>query len=175
MAVTQQLARVPEEYLAACRQSAAAAADHDPHWDPPAHVVLDLDWAPALLKRVAEVAGLQEVHLDALRRATDGDTVLDLDFLNTQPHAIAPFGGGAPTGLGISEVARVSELLGQIDMPGLLAALPADERDAESSIGMMGGPVTGGLRPYLLGHFNALCNFYLDAAKHHLLVVLWWD
>ncbi len=174
MAVTQQLARVPEEYLAACRQSAAAAADLDPHWDPPAHDVLDLDWAPGLLERVAEVAGLREVHLDALRRATDGDTVLDLDFLNTHPHAIAPF-GGAPTGLGISEVARIAELLGQIDMPVLLAALPADERDAESSIDMMGGPIAGGLRPYLLGHFNALRNFYLNAAKRHLLVVLWWD
>ncbi|MFG2488886.1 DUF1877 domain-containing protein [Streptomyces virginiae] len=174
MAVTQQLARIPEGYLEACRRSAAASSDRDPHWDPPAYDVLDLDWAPALLTRVGEVAGLEEVHLDALRRATDGDTALDLGFLNTHPHAIAPF-GAAPTGLGVSEVARVCELLGQIDMPVLLAALPADERDAESLIGQMGGPVTGGLRAYLLEHFNALRNFYLDAAERHLLVVLWWD
>ncbi|MFF3213992.1 DUF1877 domain-containing protein [Streptomyces sp. NPDC002886] len=174
MAVTQQLARIPEGYLAACRQSAAASSDRDPHWDPPAYDVLDLDWAPALLKRVGEVAGLEEAQLDALRRATDGDTGLDLGFLKAHPHAIAPF-GGTPTGLGVSEVARVSELLGQIDMPALLAALPADERDAESSIGQMGGPITGGSRAYLLEHFNALRNFYLDAAKRHLLVVLWWD
>ncbi|MET9467693.1 DUF1877 domain-containing protein [Streptomyces sp. NPDC006544] len=174
MAVTQQLARIPEGLLAACRQSAAASSDHDPHWDPPASDILDLDWAPALLKRVGEVAGLEEVLLDALRRSTDGDTALDLGFLNTHPHAIAPF-GATPTGLGVSEVARVSELLGQIYMPVLLAALPADERDAESSIGQMGGPITGGLRAYLLEHFNALRNFYLDAAKRHLLVVLWWD
>ncbi|MFF4457930.1 DUF1877 domain-containing protein [Streptomyces goshikiensis] len=174
MAVTQQLARIPEGYLAACRQSAAASSDRDPHWDPPAYDVLDLDWAPALLKRAGEVAGLEEVHLGALRQATDGDTALDLGFLNTHPHAIAPF-GDAPTGLAASQVARVSELLGQIDMPLLLATLPADERDAESLIGQMGGPITGGLRTYLLEHFNALRDFYLDAAKRHLLVVLWWD
>lgn len=174
MAVTQQLARIPEGYLAVRRQSAGASPDRDPHWDPPAYDVLDLNWAPALLKRVGEVAGLEEVHLDALRRATEGDTALDLGFLDTHPHAIAPF-GAAPAGLGVSQVARVSELLGQIDMPVLLAALPADERDAESLIGQMGGTIAGGLRPYLLEHFNALRDFYLDAAKRHLLVVLWWD
>ncbi|MFE3865631.1 DUF1877 domain-containing protein [Streptomyces goshikiensis] len=173
MAVTQQLARIPEGYLAACRQSAGASSDGDSHWDPPAYDVLDLDWAPALLKRVGEVAGLEEVHLEALRRAIDGDTALDLGFLDTHPHAIASF-GAAPTGLGISQVARVSELLGQIDMPVLLAALPADERDAGSLIGQVGA-ITGGLRGYLLQHFNALRDFYLDAAKRHLLVVLWWD
>ncbi|MFD8978896.1 DUF1877 domain-containing protein [Streptomyces sp. NPDC059564] len=173
MAVTQQLARIPEGYLAACRQSAAASSDRDPHWDPPAYDVLDLDWAPALLKRVGEVAGLEAVHRDALRQATDGDTALDLGFLNTHPHAIAPF-GDVPTGLAASQVARVSELLGQIDMPLLLAALPADERDAASLIGQVGS-ITGGLRAYLLQHFNALRDFYLDAAKRHLLVVLWWD
>ncbi|MET9699978.1 DUF1877 domain-containing protein [Streptomyces sp. NPDC006529] len=174
MAITQQLARIPEEYLAACRQSAAASSDGDHHWDPPAYDVLDLDWVPALLQRVGEVAGLEEVYLDALRRATDGDTALDLGFLNTPPHAIAPF-GAAPTGLGVSELARVSGLLGQIDVPVLLAALPADDHDVSSLIGLTGSPVTGGLRAYLLEHFNAMRDFYRDAAKRHLLVVLWWD
>ncbi|MGW3328886.1 DUF1877 family protein [Streptomyces virginiae] len=173
MAVTQQLARIPEGYLAACRQSAAVSPDGDPHWDPPACDMLDLDWAPALLKRVGEVAGLGEVHLDALRRATDGETAPDLGFLDTHPHAIAPF-GGAPTGLDASQVARVSELLGQIDMSALLAALPADDRDAASLIGQV-GPLTVGPRAYLLEHFNALRDFYADAAGRHLHVVLWWD
>ncbi|WPO69158.1 MULTISPECIES: YfbM family protein [unclassified Streptomyces] len=173
MAVTQQLARIPEGYLAACRQSAAASPDGDPHWDPPAYDVLDLDWAPALLKRVGEVAGLKGSHLDALRRATDGDTALDLGFLDTHPHVIAPF-GGAPTSLDVSQVECVSELLGQIDMPILLAALPTDERDAASLIDQVGS-IAGGLRAYLLVHFNALRDFYLDAAKRHLHVVIWWD
>ncbi|MFJ9942810.1 hypothetical protein [Streptomyces erythrochromogenes] len=37
------------------------------------------------------------------------------------------------------------------------------------------GGITGGLRPYLLEHFDALRGFYADAAERHLVVVLWWD
>ncbi|MFI8232716.1 hypothetical protein ACIGDI_28195 [Streptomyces sp. NPDC085900] len=49
MTVTQQLARVPAEYLAACRKSAGTSTDGDPGWEPLAGDVLDLDWAPAML------------------------------------------------------------------------------------------------------------------------------
>lgn len=56
MAVTQQLARIPAEYLAACRQAASESPDRDSHWNPPSEDVLDLDWAPALLERVCEPA-----------------------------------------------------------------------------------------------------------------------
>lgn len=174
MAVTQQLARIPAEYLTACRQSAGVSPDGDPHWDPPAYDVLDLDWAPRLLERVGEIARLDEVHLDALRRATDGDTALDLAFLDTHPHAIASF-GPAPTSLSAPQVARVSELLGQINMPALLDALPTDDREAGCLIGHGADKITGGPRAYLLRHFHALRDFYLDAAKRRLLVVLWWD
>ncbi|MFG2331713.1 DUF1877 domain-containing protein [Streptomyces sp. NPDC048604] len=174
MAVTQQLARIPAEYLASCRQSAVTSQDSDPHWDPPACDVLDLDWAPTLLARVGEVAGLDEVHLNALRRATTGDTDLDLGFLDMQPHDIAPF-GPAPTALSASEVVRVSELLGRIDMPALLSALPSGDLEAGSLIGHGADQLTGGPREYLLKHFNALRDFYFDAATCHLLVVLWWD
>ncbi|MFI1176721.1 hypothetical protein [Streptomyces melanogenes] len=71
-------------------------------------------------------------------------------------------------------MARVAALLGQINMPALLAALPADEHDAASVIGQAGS-IAGGLRGYLLEHLHALRDFYLDAAKRHLHVVLWWD
>ncbi|MFF8646427.1 hypothetical protein [Streptomyces sp. NPDC015345] len=92
MAVTQQLARIPAEYLASCRQAAEASKDGDPLWDPPSADVLDLDWAPFLLERVCELGGLNDVHRSALRQALDGDTAIDLAFLNTHPHAIGPFG-----------------------------------------------------------------------------------
>ncbi|MFD0417965.1 DUF1877 domain-containing protein [Streptomyces sp. NPDC127108] len=174
MAVTQQLARIPTGYLAACRQSASTSPDRDPHWDPPAHDMLDLDWAPALLERVGEVSGLHHAHLDALRQATEGDTALDLAFLHAHPYAIAPF-ETAPTALNVSQVARISALLGQIDTPALLAALPADDRDAASLIGHGADNITGGLSTYLLKYFNALRDFYRGAAERHLLVVLWWD
>ncbi|MEU6310687.1 DUF1877 domain-containing protein [Streptomyces sp. NPDC047014] len=173
MALTQQLARVPAGYLADRRQATGASPDSDPQWDPPADDVLDLDWAPALLKRLGEVAGLDEAPLDALRQALDGDTALDLGFLDTPPHAIAPF-GGTPTGLGVLEVAYVSALLNQIDISTLLTALPADEHEACSVVGQVGA-ISGGLRAYLLDHFNALRDFYRDAAERRLVVVLWWD
>lgn len=174
MAVTQQLARVPAEYLAACRQSAGTSTDGDPHWDPPPADVLDLDWAPAVLERACELAGLDGVHLDALRQATEGDPAIDLGFLNTHPHAIGPF-GPPPAALSTAQVARISELLGHIDLPAVLAGLPADHTEAASLIGHGTDKIAGDPRKYLLGHFNALREFYRAASQRHLLLVLWWD
>lgn len=174
MAVTQLLARIPAEYLAACRESASASPDGDPRWDPPASDIVDLDWAPALLTRLGEVSGLDDVRLDALRQATNGDITVDLGFLNTHPHAIGPF-GPVPTALSSSQVASVSELLDQIDMHSLLATLPTDNREAGCLIGHGADHINAGPREYLLKHFNALRGFYSDAAKRHLLVVVWWD
>ncbi|MDQ0828190.1 hypothetical protein QF032_000034 [Streptomyces achromogenes] len=174
MAVTQQLARVPAEYLAACRRSAGTSTDGDPNWDPPSADVLDLDWAPAMLERACELAGIDGVHLDALRQATAGDSVIDLGFLNTHPHAIGSF-GPPPTALSAGQVARVSELLGQIDFPAVLAGLPTDDSEAASLIGPGADKIVGGPRKYLLRHFNALREFYLAASQRHLLLVLWWD
>ncbi|MEV6013210.1 DUF1877 domain-containing protein [Streptomyces sp. NPDC051976] len=174
MAVTQQLARVPVEYLASCRQSADASKDGDPRWDPPSADVLDLDWAPFLLERVCELGGLDDVHRKAFRQALDGDTSIDLAFLNTHPHAIGPFGPD-PTALSAAQVARAAELLGQIDFPALLAALPTDEGDAGALIGNGADKIVGGPNKYVLGHFNALRDFYHAASQRQLLVVLWWD
>ncbi|WP_418960295.1 DUF1877 domain-containing protein [Streptomyces tritici] len=176
MAVTQQLARVAPNYLVTCRRLADASPEGDPHWGPPTVDVLDLDWAPALLVGVGTWAGLDDVHLYALRLATNGDseTALDLAFLNTPPHAIGPF-GPAPTSLSAAQVARVAELLGQIDMPSLVAGLPADGRAAASLIGHGADLIVGGPGPYVLKHFEALRDFYRDAARRELVVVLWWD
>ncbi|MFJ2900452.1 DUF1877 family protein [Streptomyces sp. NPDC087218] len=174
MAVTQQLARVPAKYLACCRQSADASPDGDPLWDPPSVDVLDLDWAPLLLERVCELGGLDDVHRDALRQALDGDTAIDLAFLNTHPHAMGPF-GPAPTALSAAQVARAAELLGQIDFPALLAALPTDEKEAASLIGNGADKIVGGPKKYLLGHFNAMREFYRAASERQLLVVFWWE
>ncbi|MFI8232717.1 hypothetical protein ACIGDI_28200 [Streptomyces sp. NPDC085900] len=72
--------------------------------------------------------------MNALRQATEGDSAIDLGFLNTHPHAIGPF-GPPPTALSAAEVARVSELLGQIDFP---AVLPTKDTEAASLIGHPG-------------------------------------
>ncbi|GFE03788.1 hypothetical protein Scani_00560 [Streptomyces caniferus] len=174
MAVTKQLARISVEYLADCRQSASESPDGDPHWDPQPADVLDLDWAPILLERACELAGLDDVHLNALRQATDGDSAIDLGFLNTHPHAIGPF-GPAPTALSAAQAAHVSELLVHMNMPAILAALPADDTQTASLIGYGADKIAGDPRKYLLKHFNALREFYLEASQRHLLIVLWWD
>nr|WP_275477370.1 DUF1877 family protein [Streptomyces roseifaciens] len=87
---------------------------------------------------------------------------------------MAPF-GPAPTALSAAQVARAAQLLGEIDFPALLAALPADEAEAASLIGNGADEIVGGPKKYLLGHFNALRKFYLGASQQRLLVVLWWD
>ncbi|MFI0218832.1 DUF1877 domain-containing protein [Streptomyces lydicus] len=173
MAITQQLARIPAEYLASCRQSAGESPDGDPRWEPPPVDVLDLDWAPLVLERVC-VLGLDDAHLNALRQALKGDTAIDLGFLNTHPHAISPFGPD-PTALSIAQVTHASELLQQIDFPGLLTALPTDETNAAFLSGNGADKIVGSPRSYLLGHFNALREFYREASQRQLLIVLWWD
>ncbi|TFV31597.1 hypothetical protein E4K10_05505 [Streptomyces sp. T1317-0309] len=50
-------------------------------------------------------------------------------------------------------------------MPSLLAALPTDELEAGHLIAHGADHIIGGPREYLLIHFDALCDFYLDAAK----------
>ncbi|GGY16029.1 DUF1877 domain-containing protein [Streptomyces anandii] len=174
MAVTQQLARIPAEYLASCRHSADASPDGDPLWDPPSADVLDLDWAPFLIERVCELGDLDDVERNAPRQALDGDTAIDLAFLNTHPHAIAPFGPD-PTALSAAQVDRVAELLGGIDFPAVLAVLPTDEAEAAALIGNGVDKIVGGPKKYLLRHFNALRQFYRGASQRQLLVVLWWD
>ncbi|MFJ9770341.1 DUF1877 domain-containing protein [Kitasatospora sp. NPDC101157] len=170
MAVTQQLARVPAEYLAACRRAAEESPEGDHRWDPPSADCLDLDWAPFMLERACELARLDAVHLGALTRATDGDHSIDLDFLNAGPHAIAFFANSPATALCPDAVVQVSALLGAIDMEGILRSVRDRGAGSELGHGFVGDPTD-----YLLGHFGTLREFYAEAARRRLLVVLWSD
>jgi hypothetical protein len=174
MAVTQQLARVSAKYLTVCRTRAAESSDGDHQWDPPTADCLDLDWAPTMLSRVCEIAGVDEAHRAALRQATSGGEVMDVGFLNTHPHAIGPF-GPAPAGLEPSTVTRVAGLLGEIDFQAVLAALPAGNHAAALLIGYGADSLIGEPRTYLMGHFDALREFYVGASKRGLATVSWWD
>lgn len=149
MAVTQQLARVSAQYLATCRTSAATSPDGDHRWDPPAVDVLDLDWAPYLLERIGELAGLDDARRHALRRSMNGDTAIDLGFLNRPPHDIAPF-GLPPTAFTPEQVTDLAQLLARIDMAALLSELPADETEAGRAIGNGADRTIGGPRKYVL-------------------------
>lgn len=120
------------------------------------------------------MGGLDGLHLDAFRAATDGDTSVDLAFLHTHPHAIGAF-GPPPTLLSATAITCVSALLEEIDIRGILAALPTDDRDARSLIGRAARGFAGDPTEYLLEHFQALRKFYGEASRRGLLVVLWWD
>ncbi|MER7757207.1 DUF1877 domain-containing protein [Kitasatospora sp. NPDC097643] len=170
MAITQQLARVSADYLDACRRSAAESPDGDHQWDPPSADCLDLDWAPSMLERACELAQLDAVRLEALRSATDGDSGIDLGFLNVGLHAIAFFSNSTPTALCPAEVARVATLLGEIDMRATLRSVMDSGAGSTLGYGFVGDPTE-----YLLEHFGALRRFYEEAARRGLLVVQWWD
>ncbi|MCX5215174.1 YfbM family protein [Kitasatospora sp. NBC_00240] len=174
MPVTQQLARVGVDYLAACRTRAEASSDGDHRWDPPAADRLDLDWAPAMLARVCEIGGVDDPHRAALEEATDGGVVMEVGFLDTHPHAIGPF-GPSPTALDPSAVTRVARLLAEIDFQAGLGSLPADGRAAGLLVGHGAEGLVDGPGAYLIRHFDALREFYAEASRRGLAVVSWWD
>jgi hypothetical protein len=173
VAVTQQLARVTAEYLALCRTRAEESSDGDHQWDPSEADCLDLDWAPVMLERACRFAGVSEVHLAALRQATDGGVAMDVGFLNAHPHAIGPF-GPAPAALEPLAVRRVCGLLGEMDLQAVLEVLPLDI-EAGALIGHGAEGLGDGARTYLMDHFEALREFYAGASERGLAVVSWWD
>ncbi|MFI8179337.1 DUF1877 domain-containing protein [Actinacidiphila glaucinigra] len=162
MAVTQQLARVTEEFLARCRTAARESPDGDPGWDPPREDVLDLDWAPASLKRVCRAAGAAAPALAAPERALDGDPEVTVAFLD-HPEAVGVF-GPPPGAVAPAGVTLVAEGLAAIDWDAVRAH-GADH-------GLPGVRDPWG---YLTGHFTALRAFYEQASRRGLYVVGWWD
>jgi hypothetical protein len=168
MAVTQQLARVSEEYINRCRASAAASPDADPEWDPPTNDWIDLDWSPQFLSNACELAGVDSCTLEALNRALDGAPDVDVSVLN-HPKATGGF-GPPPTALAPDSVAHVAAKLAGLDWDSVLAAIPADRREVLAGAHFNGDPVA-----YLTTHFLALRSFYAEAAQQGLFVVLWWD
>ncbi|MFF3560052.1 DUF1877 domain-containing protein [Streptomyces sp. NPDC002574] len=163
MAVTQLLARVHTADLARCRATAARRQDAGPGWDPAAGDVLDLDWAPRPLEDACRRAGLDDLLLAALRRATAGDPEVDVAFLD-HPDAVGTF-GPPPAALAPEGVAAVAHALAALDWPAVLPLRP----------GMRG---IDGLRDpeaYLTERFSALRTFYAEAARRGQHVVMWWD
>ncbi|MEU6091748.1 hypothetical protein ABZ865_34290 [Streptomyces sp. NPDC047085] len=47
--------------------------------------------------------------------------------------------------------------------------------EAASLIGNGADKIIGGPKKYLMGHFNAMREFYRGASQRQLLIVLWWD
>ncbi|SBT51108.1 DUF1877 family protein [Micromonospora auratinigra] len=160
MAVTQQLARLSADRLAACRASADELARLCGYELLPSTAYLDLDWSPAPLLRAAELGA---VPTDALRRALTGDVAI----------GPAPWVDEPVTALEPAAVADVAQALGALDPTVVLAAVPADAAAAAALLGLP--DFAGHPRPYLHRHVSALSDFYRYAAGHRLAVALWWD
>ncbi|MFJ1706290.1 hypothetical protein [Kitasatospora sp. NPDC088346] len=90
------------------------------------------------------------------------------------PHAVA-FLGPAPAARGPTEVEQVADLLGDIDFPAALAALPSDDHAAGALIGHGAEGLRHGPGTYPAAHFAALRAFFAGASQRGLAVVSWWD
>lgn len=171
MALTQQLARVPLDYLERCRRTAAASSEGDPRWDPPESEALDLDWAIWCLISFCRRMRIADGHLGVLERSINGDADGAVGCLD-HPEVYDGF-GPPPALLAPEAVTDVAQALSRIDVDELLRGLPADSTAAAVACGLEG--FEGHPRRYLVEHFNLLRNFYCAASRRGLAVVTWTD
>ena len=94
MAVTQQLARLSPEQLAVCRGSVEELDKLCSFELLPSSDYLNLDWAPAPLVGVFELAQVSTPILVALRRGLGGDVEINPAYRRPPGHGV----GGAPRG-----------------------------------------------------------------------------
>ncbi|MGK5450467.1 DUF1877 domain-containing protein [Streptomyces radiopugnans] len=171
MALTQQLARVSEAYLARCRRAAEAGPGGDPGWDPPEGDRVDFGWGIWHLVRFCQETGVEEEHIAVLRRSIDGDLGGDIAFLD-HPGVYDGF-TSPPALLAPAAVAEIARDLTRMNLGVLLDRLPANHTEAARACGLE--DFTGHPRAYLAEHFRMLRSFYATASRRGLAVVAWID
>ncbi|WP_436493305.1 DUF1877 family protein [Actinokineospora sp. HUAS TT18] len=171
MAVTQQLARIPDALLTECRRNAAEVDRVCSFKAAPKSDHLDLDWAPSPLIRCCEIAGVVERLVSSLRDAMEGDFEVNPSYRDF-PYGIfdQPVSGLEP-----SRVKEVADALGEIDSGAIFAALPESADEAKRAIGRSIGDLECHPTEYLAPYFAALHGFYGEAAQRGLAVLQWWD
>ena len=171
MALTQQLARVSPAYLERCRESALDTPGAAPGRDPPDTDLLDTDWGVWGLLWYGRRTGADAGPIALIERAVDGDPGGNVGFLD---HDEVYDGFGDPpqllTARAVREVARG---LDGIDLDTFLTGLPAPPAEAAEVCGFRG--FDGDVREYLVRHFHALREFYREAGRRGLCVVVWID
>ncbi|RKN22113.1 DUF1877 domain-containing protein [Micromonospora musae] len=163
MAVTQQLARLSADQLAACRRSAEELDNLCSFELIPSSDHLDLDWSPAPILRACEISHVTRASLTTLRRAFTGDAEINPAYREEHP----------VTALEPDAVADVAKLLGNMDPGVALAAVPLEAAAALATLRMP--RFDGHPRAYLHHHLAAVRDFYLYAARQRLAIALWWD
>lgn len=169
MAVTQQIARLPESLLLRCKTNVALFEALLSFELVPETDYLDLDWSPQGLERLVEESRqLPEVRL-ALSMALKGSALVHAEHRQGPSHD--PVYSDV-TMLYPSEVAQVAKGLGLFDQEAFLCWLPEDEKNAQQ---MLGIPFIKHPGNYYGKHLTALVNFYKQAAAKHLATAMWWD
>ncbi|MFF5337714.1 DUF1877 family protein [Streptomyces sp. NPDC013181] len=167
MALTQQLARVTQRYLDRCRETAAAAPDGDPRWNPPPEDLLDLDWAVWELLALYRRTRPESPDIAVLARCVHGDGSAPVSFLD---HAeVYDRIDGPPSLLSPAAVTELARALAAMDIGPVLTTLPAYRR-AGGFPGFTDDPAV-----YLLDHFALLRSFFDVAAARGMAVVVWVD
>jgi hypothetical protein len=167
MAVTLQLARISAALLSACRQSVEELDRLCSFESAPQSDYLDLDWAPAAITRVFELAGVDGRSLAALKRAVDGDAEVNPAYRD-HPNTVWEH---PVTALDLPAVAEIAIALAGIEPRTVLAAFA----EPPSALGKIGAELNANLDAYVTFHFEALRSFYAEAWRRNLAVVLWWD
>ncbi|MCO1580891.1 YfbM family protein [Crossiella sp. SN42] len=171
MAITQQLVRIPATRLAACRQSVAALDELCSFTSTPDEDRLDLNWWPGALTRAWALAGVDARTLAVLRRGFDGDGEVNPAY-REHPGTIWEH---PVVALEASRVGEVAEALRAVPPTTVQAAVPSNAEEAEAALGGIAREAVGDLAGQLARQHAILRDFYGEAARRGLAVVLWWD
>lgn len=151
VAVTQQLARLSADQLEACRVSVGALDAVCSFRTLPRDDHLDLSWYPAALNDAAADEDALPDLRDALRLAANGRTEVNPAYREA-PGSVWEH---PVTALAPAQVAEVSSALSRLADSGF----PRAEHGRD------------GLGPA----FTSLLEFYAEAARRQLGVIMWWD
>lgn len=171
MAITQQIARISENQLAACRQSSEELNRLRSFELRPRTDYADLDWAGSALIRLCKLAGLDARIVAALRRALEGDAEVNAAYRD-HPDTVWEH---PVTALEPTTVEQVSGVLRELEPLAVLTTLPSNPHEATAVLGKNWENFEGNLREYLAQHLTTLQSFYEETAQRGLAVVLWWD
>jgi hypothetical protein len=131
----------------------------------------DLNWWPAVLKRVWELARVDAQTLAVLRRGLDGDGEVNPAYRD-HPDTIweHPVTFLEPDGVG-----EIADALRTLDPEAIRAAVPPNSDHTDAVIGSMYREGLDNLPEHVAKQFATLRDFYDEAVRRRLAVVLWWD
>lgn len=169
MAVTQQIVRLPQASIEACRTNEKELDRLISFELVFPDDTLDLDWAPMAIQRALLLAG-DSMAAETVRIACGGDEIVNPELPDgpRRYHVYSPI-----TFLTAPRVLELAARLRAIERNEILSVLPASREEAGRLVGLDGILVHP--KEYLGQHLAALTRFYADAAARGLAVAMWDD